>query len=137
MRGPRDGQARGSIVHPSPGSRQPADDAEVVIHPRLHPICRPQSGRLSEPGRVDDPMNAEGRPAQAPHDQITTTSGSYIVTDPPVRILEAHRRRQVRRLAVIAQVTAAYGVEVDGRLLPPGPECCPRTCEWCRQAVSA
>jgi hypothetical protein len=81
-------------------------------------------------------MNAEGRPARAPHDlNITTPDDQPIVTDWSVRMREGHRQRQVARLAAIAAVRGTYGVEL--RLVPPGPECCPRTCEWCRQAVSA
>jgi hypothetical protein len=82
-------------------------------------------------------MNAEGRPTEAPHDQITTTSGSTIVTDPLVRILETHRQRQVARLAAIQLVLAAYGPAADSRLVPPGPEACPRVCEWCHPKAVA
>lgn len=46
-----------------------------------------------------------------------------------------HRRRQVWRLAVIAQVRAAYGPAADLRLTPPGPECCPEGCIWCAVAI--
>jgi hypothetical protein len=80
-------------------------------------------------------MNAEGRPAQAPHDQITTTSGSTIVTDPLVRNLETHRQRQIQRLAAIQMVLAAYGPSAGGRPLPPGPATCPRTCPYCATLV--
>jgi hypothetical protein len=80
-------------------------------------------------------VNAEGRPAKAPHDQITTTSGRYILTDSPVRNLEEHRRRQVRRLAAVALVRAAYGTSIGMVPIPPGPDCCPRTCPWCHPAA--
>jgi hypothetical protein len=80
-------------------------------------------------------VNAEGRPAKAPHDQTTTTSGTLSITDPPVRNLERHRDRQVRRLAAVAQVLAAYGVDVGVVPIPPGPGCCPRTCPWCHPAA--
>jgi hypothetical protein len=66
---------------------------------------------------------------------FTTTSGRYIVTDPPVRNLEEHRRRQVRRLAAVALVLAAYGVDVGVVPLPPGPEVCPADCGWCYPAA--
>jgi hypothetical protein len=42
-----------------------------------------------------------------------------------------HRRRQLHRLAVIAQVRAAYGLDADLRLTPPGPDCCPVDCPVC------
>ena len=42
-----------------------------------------------------------------------------------------HRRRQVRRLAAIALTRALYGLRADARLVPPRPECCPRTCPYC------
>lgn len=42
-----------------------------------------------------------------------------------------HRERQVRRLAVVAMVRAAYGLQADARLVPPGPECCPVGCPYC------
>jgi hypothetical protein len=45
-----------------------------------------------------------------------------------------HRRRQVYRLAVIAQVRAAYGPAADLRLSPPGPAVCPDGCPWCGAA---
>jgi hypothetical protein len=46
-----------------------------------------------------------------------------------------HRRRQLHRLAVIAQVRAAYGPAADLRLTPPGPSCCPEGCVWCAVAI--
>jgi hypothetical protein len=45
-----------------------------------------------------------------------------------------HRRRQLHRLAVIAQVRAAYDLDADLRLTPPGPDCCPVDCPRCLAA---
>jgi hypothetical protein len=68
---------------------------------------------------------------------VDTPDDGTSVTDPPVRNLERHRQRQIQRLAAIQLVLAAYGPSAGGRLVPPGPECCPRTCEWCHPLVVA
>jgi hypothetical protein len=78
-------------------------------------------------------MESRRPPGKAAHDN-TTTSGTLSISDPLVRNLE-HRRRQVRRLAAVALVLAAYGVDVGVVPIPPGPEVCPPDCPWCHPAA--
>jgi hypothetical protein len=73
-----------------------------------------------------------------PHDHTVSYPTDVLsVTDPPVKVL-VHRQRQVRRLAAVALVLAAYGVDVGVVPIPPGPEVCPADCAWCHpEAVVA
>jgi hypothetical protein len=71
------------------------------------------------------PPKREPRPPQPGFSRSTDTAPQIgsIVPDQA-----DHRRRQVYRLAVIAQVRAAYGPSADLRLSQPGPNVCPPAC---------
>ena len=58
--------------------------------------------------------------------------GATILIDSPVSTRD-HRQRQVHRLAVTAQVLAAYGLAADIGTLPPGPDVCGPSCPWCER----
>lgn len=67
---------------------------------------------------------------------ITLTDDPPSITERPFSVQD-HRERQVRRLAVIAQVRAAYGSRADARLVPPGPDVCPPWCPYCYRPAGA
>ncbi len=75
-----------------------------------------------------------GPPKREPRPPQPGLSGP-VDTEPQVESIVPdqadHRRRQLWRLAVMAQVRAAYGPAADLRLSPPGPSCCPEGCYWC------
>jgi hypothetical protein len=76
------------------------------------------------------PPNERSGPEEPPRVAATKQASTGIVPEQA-----DHRRRQVHRLAVIAQVRAAYGPAADPRLTPPGPDCCPEGCPWCWWAI--
>lgn len=75
-----------------------------------------------------------GPPKREPRPPQPELSGP-VIAEPQVESIVPdqfdHRRRQVHRLAVIAQVRAGYGPRASLRLSPPGPSCCPPGCPWC------
>jgi hypothetical protein len=96
-------------------------------------------GQLGEKGGADPPHERSGPPQLGPPKEVPPTSATKGMI--PGRgtwvALEGHRRRQVARLATIALVRASYGPSVDSRLVPPGPEVCPRLCAWCHPRAAA
>jgi hypothetical protein len=68
-----------------------------------------------------------GPPKREPRPPQPGLSGP-VDTEPQAECIvperDDHRRRQVRRLAAIALVRAAYGPAADARLVPPGPDVC-------------
>jgi hypothetical protein len=78
------------------------------------------------------PPDERRGPAQQPGPRRPFAVPRQVASIVPDRV--DHRRRQVRRLAVIAQVRAAYGPAAD-LVSPPGPDCCPDDCRWCAVAI--
>jgi hypothetical protein len=108
------------------------------------------NGMLDPVGLMGEPRGA-GPPHERGRGTDTDTPASTQLAPPPSAAaavgmvphrgtrgaLEEHRQRQVARLATIALVRASYGPRADARLVPPGPEGCPRTCPWCHPRAVA
>jgi hypothetical protein len=113
-----------------PSSRRPtgkkgADQDSTYQEPSARSVAQRS---ISGPGPPEKQDGPEGPPQR--------TAAAKQQVDPSVTDAQAaHRRRQVRWLATIALVRAAYGPAADDRLVPPGPECCPRTCPHCPGAA--